>query len=608
MEQLKIYHHRDHNNGGKFDGNCAVDTGRAFGTYYTNGVRCRFRIEEIDSGLGTIWGVGDPSNNDQYALKFVESSGEYYLRVRWLDVDYNFTSFKITGDDIYEVHVKKVLSLTLNITIFDRYHKELYYESKSNTSNEGSYSMSTDNVYLGGSNDGEGIIEGFHGYIFDWDAMYTGTSDYSRYVFYEDWNSVGSNKVADFLGNYDGNIIGTQPSDFWPIRVDISKPFKKGSSAIIKYRQDKFRSEIGLSLRISLFNYADIKRHDTIEIQIDDDVTNDKASNILNVTEIKNRVYARTDIICEDIFGSLRYVSLNYFAQKPYAYWAIDGDKFWWSTYVSVGASDFYYDATVKRNRYITMNYILEFIRGLLQYDNLFEYDKTTFLGTDSDYWQMENDVVIKYQYFAYHLGMLSQMGISDSTEERTQKMYSVFRDTMRALRFVYYFKDGKLLLIKLANGNTSFTKYFDEDTEKVRNYKFYQIVANIIQDLTYGYPDYDAYYAAFTSSDIDELIANNIDDGFKLSEKELIISITLTKHFWIHRKSTTGTNLRQLSYNGGKTFIDQYADILDAELRGLKEFEEIEVRLTEDNSANFYYKEDDLIKRISKIKQEIVS
>ncbi len=598
MSQIKIYHHRDHNNGGKFDGNCAVDTMRPFGTLFLSGIRCRFRIEEISSGLGTIWGVGIPASNNQYALKVIEDSGEYYLRVRYLNVDYDLSDFKINGDDIYEFTVKMHLGDIL-MYIYDRYHNLLYSKTVISTSTG---SISTDNPYLGGSNSILGIIEGFHGYIFDWDCYYE-TSDATKYVFYKNYNSVADDVVADFFENYDGDIIGTQPADFWPERIDISGKLKKGSSAIIKQSQDKFRVQLGTSLNLNLFKYSDIKVNDTIEIQINDDVDSDDASIILNVTEIKNKIYSVTNIICEDIHCALKYVTAYNFASPIADYpWYIVM-AFWWSTSPFPELEDYKWEIGV--NKYISLKQILSMIIGLLQYDNLFAYEITDLLTTDSRYRFLDGtEQIVYYSHNLFHLGMIQESGCSDSTEEKVEKMYPFFKAVLNALRLTYYFEDGNIKYTVLTYGNVEKIKYFDKETEKIRNYKFYQIEAEFISNYSYRYPDMMLYYGAiYDSSDLVTVIANNIDNNFKLEEKDLIINNKLITHFWVFRRETSSYDITYIQNND--VFIDQYVSILDADLRGLKEFEEIKVRLTEDNSANYHLKEDDLIKRISKIKQE---
>ena len=50
MPDPKLVYWRDNNNGGKFDGNCYVDTGQSIPNAYY-GRRFRFKISEFQSGV-----------------------------------------------------------------------------------------------------------------------------------------------------------------------------------------------------------------------------------------------------------------------------------------------------------------------------------------------------------------------------------------------------------------------------------------------------------------------------------------------------------------------------------------------------------------------------
>ena len=601
MSLLKFYKNRDHNNGGKFDGNCAVDTMQGFGTNYHYGVRCRFRPEEFDSGVQAIWGVGEVGVSDEYSLKIFESSGSYYFRVTWLDVDYDYTDFPIVCGTFYEVKVKRILALTIVLSVKDQYANDIYYKTKTNTSDEVSFSLSVSDVYIGALNSASSISLPFIGIIYDWDYMDTSTFDFLRYVFYKNYHSVDDDEVADFLNVNTADIIGIMPDDFWPEKVDISRKVKTGSSAIIKFRQDKFRTQIGNSMALTLFNYTDIKVGDTIEIQIDDDVINDKASFLLNVTKIKDKSYAVINVQCEDIYMGLKSVTMDHLAQQARSLW-VSEDNFWWSTYRNSSFDDYYWDTEV--NRWISLKYIMNYIHCLLQYDNLISLDYATLLSSPSGYkfYDTGTTYTLNFSELVWHLGMLKFLGCGDYTEERVHKAYYFFRSILTALRIEYYFESGTIVYAELTYNNTPQIKYYFNEKEKITNVKFYQVKAEVIQTGTYV--DAAAYFAAFSSGDVVTKIANNIDSNFLLSEDEIIIDYTLIKGFWIFRKHRYANTLRYIV--NSDNFIDQFLTKLDNELRGLKEYETKEIPLTGQFSTNYYLKEDDLINRRSKIKQEV--
>jgi len=599
MGAIKIYHYRDHHNGGKFDGNCAVDTLNPFGSS-TSEVRCRLRINKFDSGLETIWGVGIDTGNNQYALKVVESSGKYYFRVRWLDVDYDFSAFLINDNMIYEVKVIRIASSRIDILISDEYANALYYLGITNTSDETTYSISTDNIYVGSTNNSKSIEEPFTGIVYNW-KLYDPAI---RYIFYKNYNSVTDSQVADLLNVYNGSIIGTQPSNFWSIRTDISGKIKDGDSAILKQKQDKFRTQIGTSANLTLFNYDEIKKGDTIEFQFGDDVGNDNASCILNVTSIKQKSYYQTDITCEDIFMGLKYLRVYALAYSTLST-TKENIYLWWSTYIYASHND-YYSGTNTTNRYISLNYILNLILCSLQYDNLVSLNITTLLSTDSGYKYLDTGVVysINYSSLIWHIGMTQRIGASDFTEETTYKSYVFFRSILQALRITYYFSSGDIKFTVLSSPGTTLSPYILNDKEKIMNSKFYQIIAPVIEGTPGGSISPSRYYSAYSSSDFTDRIANNVDSAFLLDEKELIIDVKLIKGFWIYRKHSAGSYLMQIENND--YFIDQYVTMLDNELRGLKQFEEKTITLTNENSEYYRSKEDDLVKQRSKIKQEV--
>ena len=150
---VQVLHYRDHHNGGKFDGDCYIDTGK---NYYNSAIRIRFKITEFDSGFQYLWGVG--SGNNQYSLKLVRDTNDYYLRVTYLDVDYDFTDYRIGISEMNHIYNASIYlitspSTTLVLKVSKQYGKDSVVLTKANTSDESSYVIPKLHVYLGATSE-----------------------------------------------------------------------------------------------------------------------------------------------------------------------------------------------------------------------------------------------------------------------------------------------------------------------------------------------------------------------------------------------------------------------------------------------------------------------
>lgn len=613
MGRVKVYHYRDHHNGGKFDGvNCYVATLNALSTYNYAGMWIRFKAEDPINTNTCLWGVGRDTSNDQWALKIHRASGNYYFRVRYLDVDYDFT-YEIEIGKIYEVLVRHIGGYNGDVVIevWDQYHNLLFEDQQTNTSDP-HYSLSTNNIFIGATS-WAALTAGelYKGYIYDFYTLFTSTSDILRLVFYENYGGLISNWVAK---NTWGSIaIGAAvmniTSDFWPDKTDISDYItdEAGGFSDIRYSQDQYRVPVFESTNFGLCtkDWDEIQVGDSIEIEIDS-----KTSWLFNVKKIEERNYSIKTIYLEDIFSQLiNITAINIFAYY-YNYFAI-GDAHWWSNYVpntsSYAEKEYYWDPTTERRRWFNIFYVLQLVFYMLQYDNILTISIGTIKDNNSDY--LYNDSPILYKYLAFNQLVSTYLGQSASTDTYSSaKADKVFREILKCARLTYYVNTGILKYYKVSYDNESVDDddKYDYATEEIENKKYYQVIANFLDDGA-DKPDWPAYASAFTSGDIDTITKNNLDSVNEITNPDLIETITLLKHFFIGRHFSTSDDFREISYGStNDDFLDQLADIFDAELRNKFNREAIKTSLLPEVDEKYYRKIDDLENLTTEIKQEV--
>ncbi len=143
---IRIVRYRDNHIGGKFDGNCYVNT------LWSNAKtpkRVQLKVRPFPVGEQFVWGSG--SGNNEFSLKVVNDGSDYFFRVRYLDYDYNFRDYllnSILGEKIY-VGVYFDDSYIYLAYRDGKYGNYTYYQIVVNNSNETSYSVSTNPILLG---------------------------------------------------------------------------------------------------------------------------------------------------------------------------------------------------------------------------------------------------------------------------------------------------------------------------------------------------------------------------------------------------------------------------------------------------------------------------
>lgn len=608
MAQVKVYHYRDHNNGGKFDGNCFVSGGAVIGAYSYVGVRCRFRFNSFSTGPKSIWSVGASADNNQWALKVHVSHGTYFFRVTYLDVNYDFSNYELEEGVIYEVLVRHISNFSgdIVIEISDQWHNLLYTEQKTNTSDGVTYTLYTGIFFIGATYTSS-AIEKFIGTIFDWETLYSSTTDRQRLVFYEQYDGTNNNIVYDFYNKADA-LVWIRPSDFWPSKTDISDHItdQAGGFNEIRYNQDKYRTPQFNSTSFGLCteNWDDISVGDTITIEYDN-----KIIWVFNVSKIQLEKYKSKTIYLEDILQGLSKITSENFSSRYFNLFNAT-DTHWWSNYVpdtsSYDEQEYYFDVGNERRRWFSITYILQLVFYVLQYDNILSISVASIKDVSSDY--LYNTTLIKYKYLALHQGMLSQMGYSASSNTgNTTMMDKVFRELLKALRLTYFISSDTIQYYKITCGTVSVDNddNYDDKGEEDNNRKFHQIKAYIL-DSGYGYPDWAAYYTSFGSGDIGEITKNNLDSVAEIVNEDRIDTIVLMKHYWLCRRDNYSNDLRELSYTGAAEFPDQFADILDAALRGKMNIKAIKTVLLSSNSPNYYKKIDNLVEKTTEVKQVV--
>ena len=615
MSNPRILHYRDHKNGGQFDGDCYVAL-RENITDIIYPIKVRFRPIEFDSGFQYIWGIGTGDN--QYSLKIVRDTSDYYLRVTYLDVDYDFTSYRIgIIESIIHVTVwiNNVTNFVLAFIGVDRDGYSVELSPKVLTSDESTYSVPAVDLTLGATRYMDGAVltldaaGHFTGKMFDFETHYSaGGTDRQRLVFYENYKGSDSNTVYDFYEVYDGTIID-RPSDFWGVETDLSDYIREEKDLKVKYRRDDYLVQEYASTKITLFNYFAISIGDTVVIEINNEITW-----VFNITKTKLVENGHSmELECEDILVGLKNINTMYYASPKTSVCSAVDFK-WYSNYIQAVLEC---DSTSA-----SLFYLLKEAIYYLQYDNILTVDVSNLEGAvDSLYYDYLESIAVTFSKLGYSLGMLLDLNKSQQSDyDSLIYMDTVFREILFHSRIMYYISDGILTFDQIDSGNVSHDPIWNTDpsefeTDKRWNYLLCKVAtswaatynaSHLTSDWDDEYPDL-SIYSSFDTDDVVELKANQLSAAVPDDNKNTFNKRTLIPHLWLLiRNATTGAKRTMWNSADSENFLHQLAGILDDQLRKDFEMERITISLTETNSPKYKEKIDDLVNRKTEIYQEV--
>ena len=517
MNNPKIYHYRNHYNGGKFDGTCKIDTG--WGIHEdiegnVNQIRVRLRIEDFDNGYQYIWGVG--SGNSQYALMLVRDTNDYYFKVRDRNSIYHFTDDRIplSSEKIYSVSVYKFITPSPKIYLgLGGKYSPGFSNSQTSVSTG---TISSSDIYIGCSSDVGNNDNNFTGTIFDYDNFNDDDPpDIQRLVFYEKYGGiVNSDYVKDFSNTVNGHIID-RPDDFWSFKRNISNYISEKGSIKSKCRQLDTRRLEYSSLKFGVFDYDDIKLDDTIGVYLED-----KFSFLYRVVKITPKwIDHINEIECEDILTDLENISTKEYGTVPTtnpATWYYV-EKRWWSNYVFVSGDYHNIDAFLQ-DYWLANQYILKQVIFILQYDNILGISTYNYHNDTSPYYNHSTSAYIDYDKLAFSKNMFKSINKSSSVDwetAETSKMDEIFLDILFVLRLTCHIDNGVMRFYKLNYDTASFSnnETYNREGPYEENYsQLNNVKVDIIPDGVDKVPDRVAYFSPWDGDDI-ETIEDNSED-----------------------------------------------------------------------------------------------
>ncbi len=589
MAQVKIWHYRDHYNGMKFNGAVYVDTNATLATTdILSPVKCRFRLSSMLL-LPTeqcVWGMGN--GDDVYSLKILNASDNFYLRVRYLDTDYDFGDLELNADEIYNVSVYISATPEIVLAVRDQYNNPVFSESRSCVS---SGTLATSNLFVGATSDvSNAPLRHFTGTIFDF--WYTRSSTHRRLVGYKNYGGAGYMTVKDHFNILDATVSGTMPSDFWATKTDISDQVMDISQ--LKQETDSLRTPVLCDMSFIWYGDDAIRINDTIAIE---EVTLGKENWFYRVHRIEEQDEGLKRIYCESIFTALEQVSSDCYLTGSSTFAASRTD--WWSNITPVlfsgsnySTTEYFYDVGVSSRRWVSALYLLKSAIYFLQYDNILSVDTAGIFDAASDY--TDSSSAMSYKWFAVSQYSLMYAGRGNKEDNDSADMLTLFRELLLALRLTFLIDDS---VVKFRRTSYSTVSYSDEkiiafrqSVEKQR--KYYQV--NQIR-LSSGIN----YWDSWTSSDSEEISANNISSSYKV--KNSVIDVNLTDHFTLQRHASTSNQITDIS----PALEEQLVDILDSTFRRDIAYINVKTELTAEADERYVRKVDDLVNFTSEIKQE---
>lgn len=536
-----MYAYDGHGHGGKFDGNCYVDSGiNPVGAGF-NHVMCRFKIDPSATTTQNVFGTYNSAIPSHYRLQIMYSGGVHYLRIRYASNIFAYSDFpldeRIYNAEIYDSPGSSYLKFTLTDS-----GGNILYRAIETTTGSGT---SPNNFYVGAVNYRGSALEKFKGKIYSWYCYTfdTVTAYKTKLVFIENYNDVSSGYVADYYSGSNG-IIYSRPDDFWPSKTDISSRVHKIG------RPNDTTTKRGSHVTPKLTFYTN-----DLELEIDDVVTieNDGSIDFCYVITEKEYTYDNEWYYAAvHPFALLENIVLDTLVESTLK--SIDN---FYINYTPDGGD------TLASNR--SVRYYLKAFVYALEMDAILGND-VTGLPTTSRYFDYRNSQYIPFADLLYNDTLFDYFGTEESTTKQGSAMMllDAICDTCR---LTHHLKGGDIVWEEISHAQSLISN--DDIIEKPRrpkyvDYKSTEVTVKIIPDASLQYPDLSGYAVPFDSND---LVDNVSKDTFENIANMSYDRLELPANFWLYYNDSGA--IRTMYYTAGsQRFTIQLKDILNAEFK----------------------------------------
>jgi hypothetical protein len=594
MAGARIWRYRDHDNGGKFDGACYVDTHAAPGTVNDLAVqvRCRFRIG-ADGPVGqtqALWGAADAGG--EFSLNLVPSNGANIIQVRLHNCVYDVTEYPLYPDPIYEVRAGRNATPGIDVVVIDQWGNWLYSVEFPLGNPVGS--LPATSYYIGAVSSASGAPQRpFHGTVFDFRYHHT---NLRCLTFYRNFGGGGDDVVKDRHGHQDGSLSGTVPSSFWPTPMDLSDHIVDIQN--IRFDTDAYRTPTFNTFHFDLVDCELPRSNDIIAIR---DNAGERWTHFFQVERLETQDLGRTRIWCRDVLEDLDNISCAVFI-KPGLQDEYNRTDWWNSvrpcTYTGQPGGQYrdvecFYESATSEHNWASLPYLLRLTISYLQLDRLIRPDVAMLYDLPAPY--RHGGVVREFSWFAVNIHCYNQAGSTQRTDVNGASVGDLFREILTVMRLTYAIDDGDLIFLPVAHETVEFDddRVYDikESTESQR--KHYQVSQERLDQATY-------WDDQWTGEDVVETVANNLSANFKVVNN--VVDLTLTPHFLIRLHNNQNNEMLDIS----PPLIEQFVDRLDTEFMGDFTYRTVKTKLM--LPANLYYirKTDNLEAMSSEIKVEI--
>jgi hypothetical protein len=548
MREVKVYHHRGHGHGGKFDGNCYVTTGvtTKTGGSAQHRVMVRFKpdlsITTSQTLFGTYAGAGI-----HFRLQIVYSGGNHYLQVRHESDVFTYTKLPLE-EKIYNVEVWAKHSISkLELRVTESGSLMRLYQINDIAA---APSLNTYPFYVGATNYAGTPVEQFTGIIYSWYAYtYDGSTITSyKLVFISGYGGSSIGQVADFYGGTAG-VIQSRPDDFWSSRTDISDRIIDCGS--ITRSTSKYGTPVLEKWDFTTYD-LELAKDDVITIEIDSSL-----DYCLVITDV----------------GDAGLGEWKYSAVHPFT--LLDGVAY--ETLVAKMTTSTYYrtlrnfytnyspDAADVLIGYKSLTYYLKAFIYALELDAILSTD-VSGLPTNSPYYDYEISDAVRYSKILLNNNMCEALG-AESSDEEAKPASTLLSELCFSCRLMHYISGGKVIWMQVEHGSTLIANddlASQPPLPKVTEYNTAKLTSKILKASGGDYPDVSLYASAFSSDDLSDVEAKQTFDGV-INPK--YTSHTIPAAFWLFRNHS-GTAKTMYYVSASQTFIEQLRAVLDAEFR----------------------------------------
>jgi hypothetical protein len=592
MGTAQIWHYRDHDHGGYFDGSGYLNCGASPATVSARlvPVKCRFRYDEIPSTMDerSVWGFS--GDTGEYSLSIVHTTEGDYPRVRYLNMAENFTELTLYPGTIYGIEVSVTAASTLRLFMVDQWGAPMYEEEISCSGASGSLPMAS--MFIGGcSKDGLTLLRPFVGTVFDF--FYHNGTDYRHLVFRKNHEGVGDTVVKDRFGHQNGVLSG-MPS-FWPVARNISNRVVDVQD--IRVETDSQRVRSFSAFHFDVVNESAIQTNDTIVIRDNDD----HVTGVYQVEKVETKSYGLLRVHCQDMLKDLDRVPASRIVSLGNSTDITRDD--WWNLAVPVTYTgqtggqyadvEYNFDLHNPEDCWYSVLYLFRHFIGYLQLERLVQVDTSDLTDRACPY--TINGTGRAYRWLAVNAYRIQQAGRTARANENGANCAELFREILFVLRVTYVLNDGDLIFTPIRHEAFSIdSRYvFEESITREAQHKHYQLNQSRLGTATPWNDDW-------TEDDVTDITCNQVAPGYTLLDQ--VNDLTLTAQFLLQHHNTVNNTLLDFSPD----YLEQLVTRLDREFVGDFRFRTVKTALSISDHAAYVRKSNSLEKLTSDLTFEL--